>query len=183
MSAAAGLALAPTPFSALAPVLRPVLRDLLAASSLAVDRPLRVLEAGSSGGLLTALLRETRVLIAQADFADPSPATLEVAAARARHWNHRCQFINAPLSALVPRPHYDLILTWDLVTSTGLTPAQIEDCSGRLQTRPGWWLAFQEAPQHPYTMFGVHQYERQGLHLYRGAPGRPAWSACGWQLR
>lgn len=163
-----------TPYGDLAPVLRAALVPLFARITLPASA--RILETGSSGGLLTALLAETRhaAHIAAADFVDPAPDTIESAVARAAHWSWSSQFVNSGLGQLAARPVYDLILAW------ALTPEHAVGMRAH-QRHPGALIAVQLTPEdEPRLAYALHQHRQVHKEIYAVAGGRPAKSAVLW---
>ena len=169
------------PFGDLAPVLRPIIERF--ARDLALPAQARILEAGSSGGLLTALLSETDLApqIAVVDFADPSPDTLESAIARSAHAPWRAHFLNVPVHHLARQAVYHLVLTWSLLRDSRAVQAVHQ-----LQRRPGWLMAFHDPPDAPGATplaFHLHPHQPLASAAYAVSGGRQPKSASLWTSR
>jgi len=173
----------PVPFAELLPVIRPHFARLLAGVELPPRA--RLLEAGSSGGLLTALLAESSLAprIALADLADPAPDTLEAAVARSAAWPWKTHFVNSSLDKLAARPVYDLILTWSLFPRPEPAPrvvAAVEACA----KRPGWLITCHDPVPVPPAAgllgYALHQHKLLDTSSYPTAGGRLAKAAALW---
>ena len=169
------------PFGAMAGQLRPLVHSLVeeAANSGLWSPPerggLRVLEAGSSGGLLSALLLETDLApaISGIDFVDPFPQTLEAALERTSSWPCRCHFINNSLDRLPPAPTYGLIFTWGLFQGPE-TDSRLAAEIARRQRPSGLLLPFEETADPAQLAFALHDYRLLAVRPGLAPPGRGA---------
>lgn len=146
---------------------------------------LRVLETGSTGGILTALLLETEMSlqIKSVDFVDPFPPTLEIAVERAIGWSkRRYQFLNANLETLPPEPRYDLVLA----CSAFQNPAQTADLAETLALRQptqGVLLHLHETLDPAHLTYHLFQYDRLGRRGYAAGNGTTRRFSAAWVRR
>ena len=175
------------PFSGMVAQMRPILHQLLEeAAAHGYPRPgprLRVLETGSSGGLLTALLLETPLAerVVSADFADISPDTLEAAVERSADWPCRCHFINNNLHHLATREGYDIISTWSSFQWGGPDQRAAEAVMAR-QKPGGLLLQFHDQMEPSWLGFALHRYRLLGTRGYSSSGGREPKCANAWGL-
>ena len=178
------------PFSGMAAPIRPLVQQLQEEAERAgfpkPGEPIRMLEAGSSGGLLSSLIFETPCgpHVKVADFADVSPETLEGAVERSSGWACRCHFINNTLEHLALRADYDLILTWGCFSGNGDQERMAQSLTAR-QKAGGLLLQFHDQAEPNLLGFALHRYSLLATRWYAASGGRePKYaSAWGWRGR
>lgn len=174
------------PFAGMAGQMRPLVHQLVEAAVAGCpglsDR-MRVLEAGSSGGLLSALALETPLVerVVSVDFADVAPDTLEGAVERSEGWPCRCHFINGGVENIAVTTGYDLIFTWGLFSRPGGEEHVARAVAAR-QKPGGLLLQFHDLSDMNRLGFALHPYRLVAARSYAASAGREPKCASAWLL-